>query len=346
MGKLEQSRPVFDKQPVHVTLVSYQEADFPEIGWLKRLLPGCSVELIEDPAQTTVIPDSMVICKRLGKLRRELLQGIAATPGVVLFHISDEWYWDRLEPYRCFVHVVRTYHYPALRQEGITQIPLGPRQAFNDHPAMRPVAERRYRWCFAGNLASTRRSLAHHLVEVQPGYLHITGTRAQSATWLGPEEYTGILRDSVFAPCPMGNVNLESFRLYEALDCGAIPIVERRPWFDYFSRLFGAHPLPSVCHWREAPGMMASLGSDPVRLQAKQVEIRDWWRRLQVQVSNQVMSVINAAAGRKTRMAFVAGAPSRLGGMGEMLKHHNSTAVLARIRLTTRRLGAFQCWWR
>ncbi len=327
---------------MHVTLVSYQKADFPEMIWLRRLLPGCSIELMEDLNQNKVIPNSVVICKRLGQLRPDLLRSISATPGVVLFHISDEWYLDQLKPYRCFVHILRNYHCSALQQNGITQIPMGPSRLPGGKLAIRPVAERRYFWCFAGNLASTRSSMVHHLENIKPRFLHITGTRGASATWLAPEEYLAILGDSIFVPCPMGNVNLESFRLYEALDCGAIPIVERRPFLDYFTELFGRHPLPSVRDWKEARSLIQLLCSDPVRLQNKQDEIREWWRQFETHVSKQVASVINAAVGQKTRMTFVAGVPSRMQGFGEMLKHHNGQAILARSKLTIRRLCGCQ----
>jgi hypothetical protein len=323
---------------VRVTLVYYQKADFPEIFWLKRLLPGSSVEQIEDLSQSKAFPDSIVICKRLGQLRQDLLRLILRTPGVVLFHISDEWYLDRLEPYLCFVHVIRNYHHSALRQEGITQIPMGPSRCQNGTHQMRPVADRRYIWAFAGSLSSTRRSLVRQLSRVGPNFVHVTGSRDQSATWLDPEEYLGVLGDSIFVPCPMGNANLESFRLYEALDCGAIPIVERRPWLDYFTQLFGPHPLLSVRDWSEACRTMDALRSDPATLRNKQIEIRDWWRQLESRTSRQVASILASAAGRKTRMTFVPRVPSRLRGFREMLKHHNGAALWARSRLTIRRL--------
>ena len=323
---------------MQITLVSYQKTDFPEIAWLKRLLRGCSVEVIEDLTQTKVVPDSIVICKRLGQLRRDLLQSIAATPGIVLFHISDEWYLDRLEPYRCFAHVLRNYHHSALQQDGITQIPMGPSRSPKNESESRPATERRHLWCFVGNLASTRRSLVHHLGDIKPSYLHITGTRDQSATWLGPEEYLSILGDSVFVPCPMGNVNLESFRLYEALDSGAIPILERRPWLDYFTRLFGPHPLPSVCNWMEARSVMETFRSNPERLRNKQVEIREWWRQWETKVSRQVTEAIRMTRGRKARMDFAGTVPSRFRGACELLRHHNDVALLARTQLTIRRL--------
>lgn len=52
--------------------------------------------------------------------------------------------------------------------------------------------------------------------------------------------------DSIFSPCPQGNVLLETPRVYEALQCGSIPIVERRLTLDYYKQLLGPHPLPTV----------------------------------------------------------------------------------------------------
>jgi hypothetical protein len=321
-----------------VTLIHYQKADFPEISWLRRLLRGIPLEQMEDLSQSRVVPDSIVICKKLGQLRPELLRSISGTPGVILFHISDEWYLDRLEPYSSFVHVFRNYHHRGLRMEGITQIPMGPSRYRDGAQETRSVLERRYIWSFAGNLASTRRSLVRQLSDIEPNFLHVTGTRDQSAKWLAPDEYLRILGDSVFVPCPMGNVNLESFRVYEALECGAVPIVERRPWLDYFTDLFGPHPLLSVNNWKEARAVINSLRSDPVRLRDRQIEIQEWWRQMEERVSFRVTSVINSTAGQNTRMNFGSRVPSRLRGMCEMLKHHNGAALMARSVLTVKRL--------
>jgi hypothetical protein len=327
---------------VQTTIVHYQKCDFPELFWLKRLLRGRAFEQVQDLSQTKVFPDSIVICKKLGQLRPELLQSIFVTPGVVLFHISDEWYLDRLEPYRCFAHVIRSYYHPVLNRQGVTQIPLGPSRFLNADQEIKPAADRRFIWSFAGNLSSTRRTLVQTLTGVVPNHVHITGSRGQSNTWLGPEEYLKLLGDSVFVPCPMGNVNLDSFRLYEALDCGAIPIVERRPWLDYFTDLFGPHPLPSVNNWTQARSLVNSLVSDPVRLKDKQVEIQNWWRHTEAQFSNQIESALSSATGRNDRINFASGVPARLRGFCEMLKHHNGPALLARSQLTLRRLFMHQ----
>ena len=43
---------------------------------------------------------------------------------------------------------------------------------------------------------------------------------------------------SIFVPCPRGNSSPDTFRLYEALEAGSIPIVERDEYWD-----LGAHQL-------------------------------------------------------------------------------------------------------
>ncbi len=73
---------------------------------------------------------------------------------------------------------------------------------------------------------------------------------------LGPEEYRTILAMSIFAPCPPGNYNQETFRLYEALEAGTIPIVLRstnaQP-YDYWKCIFGTEDsIIIVENWEDA----------------------------------------------------------------------------------------------
>jgi len=63
-----------------------------------------------------------------------------------------------------------------------------------------------------------------------------------------PYEMRQIIANSMFAPVPLGR-GPDSFRLYEALELGAIPIITDT---DHFNIPLGNHPLPMYvcpCCW-------------------------------------------------------------------------------------------------
>src|SRR5215468_9161221 len=140
-------------------IISYgNDADFAELGWLERLLPGKRLQVVCDSSQTKVFPNS-IVCARPNHLRQELLREIAKTPGVILYHISDEWYTDALDNYQYFAHVIRNYYHTGLKGSGVSHFPLGPCHRSQQPAFSQPASERKYVWSFAGQLASTRRSL-------------------------------------------------------------------------------------------------------------------------------------------------------------------------------------------
>jgi hypothetical protein len=87
-----------------------------------------------------------------------------------------------------------------------------------------------------------------------------------------------LLSETIFAPCPAGAENLDSFRVCEALEAGCIPIVERRPFYDYFRHLLGDHPMLTVTDWSEAPGLIAGLRKDRGALDRRRLACARWWQ--------------------------------------------------------------------
>jgi hypothetical protein len=71
---------------------------------------------------------------------------------------------------------------------------------------------------------------------------------------------------------------LDSFRVCEALEAGCIPIVERRPFYDYFRHLLGDHPMLTVADWGEAPGLIAALRKDKGALDRRRLACARWWQ--------------------------------------------------------------------
>lgn len=81
---------------------------------------------------------------------------------------------------------------------------------------------------------------------------------------LSQDRYLMAMRDTRIAPCPSGPHSLDSFRLYEALAAGCIPVVETHtphgPEWEFWTALFGAEcPIPRVESWTVLPALVESL---------------------------------------------------------------------------------------
>jgi hypothetical protein len=102
-----------------------------------------------------------------------------------------------------------------------------------------------------------------------------------------------LLSDTIFSPCPMGNVILETFRVYESLEMGCIPIVERRRRMAYYDRLMPGHPLPTFASWPEAGEFVKMMSNDKSKLIATQHAIAEWWYSYKAQLRSDVASFVS-----------------------------------------------------
>lgn len=109
------------------------------------------------------------------------------------------------------------------------------------------------------------------------GWCATTGFRGG----LSQELYLQTLKGARIAPCPSGPHSLDSFRLYEAIAAGALPIVERCTPHDgpsdFWVKMFGSNPLPIVNSWHELPALVEDY-IDPEAWRLRRDEVQDWWR--------------------------------------------------------------------
>ena len=211
-----------------------------------------------------------------------------------LVHFLDETYNGGYERYAPFRGVLRKHWARAFEGARIRPLPLGYCNGFKTHRAPKPASERTYLWSLVGGLNKTSRpdavrafkSLAPALVRATDD-LAVKGLAIERGA-LAPAALAAVLRDSAFAPSPMGNVNLECFRLYEGLEAGAIPILERRLGLDYYRDLFGDHPLPTFASWRDAARFVAGLKDRPADLDQLQRTCTSWWTTYKVKLSSDI----------------------------------------------------------
>ena len=89
-----------------------------------------------------------------------------------------------------------------------------------------------------------------------------------------PEVYSRKLMDARLALVPRGTTP-DTFRLWEALRYGVVPIVDASPGRTYF---YDGAPLVTVRRWRELERVVPGLLNDPERLEALHQRCLDWWR--------------------------------------------------------------------
>lgn len=105
-------------------------------------------------------------------------------------------------------------------------------------------------WVLSGQNTNPRRKQAFTALEqIDPSRIH------PSATFAGghpPEKFIRQLWEVEWAPSPAGNVRADSFRMWEALEAGAVPIVDatspagdRNVWPD----TIGDSPIPVIADW-------------------------------------------------------------------------------------------------
>ena len=142
-----------------------------------------------------------------------------------------------------------------------------------------PGLERIYDWSFAGQITHARREECVRALKTMSGGRLLETKQFYSG--MEHAEYFRMLSQTKIVPCPSGPVCADTFRMAEALEAGAIPIVDEHPgWRDQptrgiFDMLFPqGYPFPLIGNWAEAPQVIASLLSDYDR---KAAEVRAWW---------------------------------------------------------------------
>lgn len=268
-----------------------------ETDWLRELL-GDSIagEVVDNTWSRVVDPmivvDNRLVPEKVSYYRDAFMRGCR----VILVHLSDEAFKDDLGAYRYCDAVIRNYHSERLADmASIAHIPLGYKTGFAGANAPDSSASaRRHLWSFAGDTNKHGRAdMVRELKRVEDGIVHATsGFGAADA--LPTTDYRSLMDATVFAPCPGGWSNLDTFRVYEALEAGCIPIVERRPGFDYFTRLLGRHPIPTVDNWHDGAAFVAK-NRDPIVAEPLRRDCSAWWQTYKGRLKGDLAAFVDKA---------------------------------------------------
>jgi GR25 family glycosyltransferase involved in LPS biosynthesis len=178
--------------------------------------------------------------------------------------------------------VVRNYLRPDLPDESkVEVIPLGyavrPSVTAGSVSALPNYTKREYVWAFHGTRWFEReaqlaplQSIGPHSCKWQDGFL--------SPTMTPPAEYSRLLLQSRFVPVPRGN-NVETFRLYEVLEHGCIPLYVRTTGDSAYWQWLQKHlTLVELKDWDAAARLVRHLESAPdAAEQYRQGLLTQWW---------------------------------------------------------------------
>eukprot|EP00051_Salpingoeca_urceolata_P005781 m.77130 g.77130 ORF g.77130 m.77130 type:complete len:462 (+) comp14537_c1_seq3:3177-4562(+) len=172
----------------------------------------------------------------------------------------------------------------------VLYMPLGPRAEF---PSFDPsdivqASKRKYMVSLmASNTDASRKRLTQVLVNdtlipESKKYLHMAKNWHPEVTneaYVAPKEYGRIMLDSIFTPCPKGR-SLDTFRLYEAMEAGSIPVIELQDGYarEHLPPPYFKSPMVFVERWDDAPETMARLAADPMRINQRQREVMAWYK--------------------------------------------------------------------
>ena len=258
---------------------------------------------------------------------------------LVLFHVGDEFFSGGYRLYRHFDAVIRNFATYLADAPGILTIPEGfPNGTRTTGAAPRPIEARRLAWSFTGEIKASRVDMAAALQGLEPSLLTRTASISdRHAKKLSKSDYDAVLEDTIFSPCPMGNVILETWRFYESLELGCIPLVERRSSLDYFNRLFGPHPIPTFSDWASARRYAEASLADRSALARLQSEIGAWWMARKDETRANVLRHVDGPSHAQSLANFASATRNRYPVLheplriAELLRHQSSASLRRRL---------------
>jgi len=275
-----------------------------ERDWLSDLLEDA--EHVVDRNREIVADRTVVVTAGDGDMAGYLRRFREAGHSVGVIHLGDEFSRSPLAFYPYATFVYRNYYRPeALRFPHCRYFALGYKSGFARGLNVRDVGARKHTWSFAGQVKTSRAAMLRSAQRIPGGHAHITRSFGDPEG-LDVAGYADLLADTVFALCPRGNYSVDCFRVSEALEAGAIPVIEdggvtplwsdvRRPakflrlhawrpaywranlpraWRgSYWRTAFGEEfPCPLLRNWNDLEGMLSRID-----VAATSRAVRAWW---------------------------------------------------------------------
>ena len=290
-----------------------------EVHWLVELLSPLQPHWIEatenlNPDQLTpgrprvLIETGLLLLERhasherqqiLKQQRLQRLHTLSSIGRFTLIHISDEEGLDGDQLYPMLPETTtiwRNFTYDRFDTNNlIHHFPIGPRKEFLGSLGQKTASERTIPWAFMGTLWRTgNRTLATSIfLKDHPSGEFFGGKFFGGG--LPIEQYRDRLQNSIFALCPEGDRHFDTFRLYESLQAGCIPLVAERDGQAF--RLLGPKfPMPIFETWKTASKFVGEHLKNPETLNLLQMQCKQWWNASKSRLSEKLRQTVQEIA--------------------------------------------------
>lgn len=234
-----------------------------EYEWLNGLLSGGLDGQIQIPVDHEPLDNCPVfVCMKphFNDYLQVFSRYKAAGKEFYAIHLSDEHGSDPIDWYADCKHVYRSYIRPDIvGMTNVTIMPLGP---YRSTTATCELKDRKLAWSFYGTAWKDREAKIGSLKAITPNSFTFY------KSWLDAEQlkasdYSNTCLNSLFMPCPPGQ-SVETFRFYEALEHGCVPLYVRNGEDDLHFRFLGSHlPLVVIDSWADIAKVVAVFLQKP-----------------------------------------------------------------------------------
>mgnify|MGYP006178369743 FL=1 len=110
--------------------------------------------------------------------------------------------------------------------------------------------------------------------EIKPNLTNLTDEFG-GANSLATDAYYNVMENSIFTLVPHGYYHPETYRLYEALECRSIPIVENP--YNFFDNFFPDSPFIKIDNWKDSSKQINELLKKTEEMDVLANKINLWW---------------------------------------------------------------------
>jgi hypothetical protein len=268
-----------------------------EFEWLKSIF-GKDISINVDTVDGPCMDEPIVLVQRpyTQEIIKALVKWAEVGAKFYVLHLSDEFLNDPIDFYNwpSCLGVVRNYMRPDLQESNkVLVVPLGYHWGLQNaipllHTPRPPFRE--LTWSFVGTAWAKRTEKLQNLATL-PNYKCIFMDDWNSPKMLGREENLAILLNSWMVPCPGGH-NAETFRVYEAMQAGAIPILTKEPGMELYLEYLGRWlPLLIAENWQHATQIVNTLRQNPEIYEQYRTTLLDAWEKMKNDLQTKARAV-------------------------------------------------------